>query len=140
MIAMKNIFVYGSLMFEEVWGQLTHNQYHKMDAHLKGFIRLKVKGEEYPGIIPSPDNQVTGHLYINVCSDDIEQLDSFEGELYQRSQVIVLSDGSEYKADTYIFKSKYQTLLSGKEWDAGLFKEKGLKNFLKKYGYFNQQQ
>ena len=137
---MKNIFVYGSLMFEEVWEQLTRSHYQKIDAHLKGFIRLKVKGEEYPGIIPSPDNKVTGQLYINVCSDDIEQLDSFEGELYQRSQVIVLSSGAEYPADTYIFKPKYQTLLSGKEWDVELFREKGLRKFLTKYGYFSRQQ
>lgn len=137
---MKNIFVYGSLMFEEVWNQLAQTHYNKIDAQLSGFTRLKVKGEEYPGIIPSSGKEVIGKLYLDVCASDIEQLDIFEGEFYQRSQVIVLSDKNEYVADTYIFKPKYQTLLSGKEWDVGLFKDKGLQKFLAKYGYFNRQQ
>jgi gamma-glutamylcyclotransferase (GGCT)/AIG2-like uncharacterized protein YtfP len=139
-MSIKNIFVYGSLMFEEVWQRLIQNQYNKIDAQLSGFIRLKVKGEQYPGIMPSSDKQVTGKLYLDVCSSDIEQLDIFEGEFYQRSQVIVKSDDVAYPADTYIFKHKYQTLLSGKEWDTELFREKGLQKFLEKYGYFNRQQ
>lgn len=137
---MKNIFVYGSLMFNEVWQRLIQNQYHKVNVQLHGFIRLKLKDEEYPGIIPSPDNRVTGKLYLNISASDIEQLDIFEGEFYQRSQVIVLSDKNEYTAETYLFKHKYLTLLSGKEWDENLFREKGLKKFLDKYGYFNRQQ
>jgi len=134
---MRNVFVYGTLMFDEVWQQLSSRRYQKMDVVLADFIRLKVRGEEYPGIVPSSGNRVPGQLILDVTPDDIQQLDIFEGEYYQREQVNVLSGNKEYPADTYVFRKKYQSLLSTEEWDADIFKDDGLPSFLFRYGYFN---
>lgn len=134
---MRNIFVYGTLMFDVVWQQLSSGHYQKMDAELADFIRLKVRGEEYPGIIPSIANRVAGQLILNVTPDDIQQLDVFEGKYYKRELVKVTSANREYPAETYVFRKKYQSLLSMEEWDADIFKNHGLSSFLSRYGYFN---
>lgn len=136
---MRNIFVYGSLMFDDVWHRLTANRYRKVDAELEGYIRLKVKGEDYPGIIPSADNRVSGEVIFNVSADDIKQLDVFEGEYYYRETVKVLSGSTAYQAETYVFRKKYQSLLSNEEWQIEGFRNSGLSSFLSRYKHFNQQ-
>ena len=133
---MKNIFVYGTLMFDEVWQQLTPNRYSKIDADLADYIRLTVKGEHYPGIIPSEGNRVSGELILNVSTEDIKQLDIFEGEYYRREQVTILSGESPYSAETYVFRKRYQSLLSDDEWEAETFKNCGLSSFLASYDNF----
>lgn len=127
-------------MFEEVWQQLSSQHYQKFDSELADFIRFKVRGEEYPGIIPSVGDRVTGQLILNVSPDDIQRLDDFEGEYYAREQVKVISDNREYTADTYIFRKNFQSLLTTEEWDADIFKNHGLSSFLSKYGYFKHSQ
>ncbi|WP_455198477.1 gamma-glutamylcyclotransferase family protein [Kaarinaea lacus] len=134
---MKNLFVYGTLMFDEVWQQLIANHYHKIDAELADFIRLKVKNEDYPGITPSAGNRISGKLILNVSHEDVKQLDLFEGEYYKRDSVIVFSGGTSYPAETYVFRRRYQSLLSSEEWEVDAFKKSGLSSFLSRYDYFN---
>lgn len=135
---MKNIFVYGTLMFDEVWRQLISNHYRRIDAELTGFKRLKVKGEDYPGIIPSEGKRVSGELIFNVSTDDVKQLDIFEGEYYRRDKVTIISGKIAYLAETYVFKERYCSLLSKEEWSARAFQKSGLSSFLARYNYFKQ--
>lgn len=137
---MKNLFIYGTLMFDDVWRQLTKNQYRKINAVLPEFIRLRVKNEDYPGIIPCTENTVSGELLFQVSASDIQLLDNFEGEQYRREQVKVISDETEYYAETYIFRNRFKSLLSDEEWDIDTFKDSGLSSFLLRYSYFIQQQ
>lgn len=134
---MKNIFVYGTLMFDEVWQQLSLNHYHKLDAVLCDYIRLKVRDEEYPGIKPSNGNRVSGELILNVCTKDIKQLDMFEGEYYRREQVIVCSGETPYLAETYVFRKIYHSLLTNEEWEVEAFQKNGLPTFLSSYANLN---
>ena len=135
---MKNIFVYGTLMFDEVWQQLIPNRYSKIDAELEDYIRLKVREENYPGIIPSGGSKVTGELIFNVSKEDIKQLDIFEGEYYQRDQVTVISGTTTFQAETYVFRKRYHSLLSNEVWEVETFKKSGLSSFLASYKHFNQ--
>jgi len=126
-------------MFDEVWQQLTRNHYHKIDAELADYIRLIVKGEHYPGIIPSGGNRVSGELIFNVSTKDIKQLDIFEGEYYRREQVTIWSGKKPYSAETYVFRKRYQSLLSDDEWEVDAFKNCGLPSFLASYNYFDRK-
>ncbi|WP_455218423.1 gamma-glutamylcyclotransferase family protein [Kaarinaea lacus] len=135
---MKNLFVYGTLMFDEVWQQLVSSHYHKIDAELADYIRLKVINEDYPGIIPSAGTRIPGKLILDVSNEDIKQLDLFEGEYYRRDSVIVFSGSTSHPAETYVFKERFQSLLSNEEWEVDAFKNSGLPSFLSRYGYFNQ--
>lgn len=49
-----NAFTYGTLMFPEVIGNLTHGKiYEKKNATLKAYGRRHVKDKVYPGIVIS---------------------------------------------------------------------------------------
>ncbi len=134
---MRNIFVYGSLMFDRVWCSVVTNYYPKFDARLDGYVRLRVKGEDYPGLIEFGGATVAGKVLLGIERADIEQLDQFEGAYYQRKNVTVRLNGNRVaQAETYVFRDEYRFLLSDKAWCAQEFREKGLVNFLARYQGF----
>jgi gamma-glutamylcyclotransferase (GGCT)/AIG2-like uncharacterized protein YtfP len=138
---MMNVFVYGSLMFDIVWNTLIINRYQKIDARLDDFKRMEVKGEVYPGLIAAEGGVVDGLLMLAMRQADILVLDSFEGEYYARSEVVVsASDGRLIRAQTYVFRDKYRYLLANAEWDIEEFSSKGINTFLMEYeGFFHNQ-
>ena len=134
-----NIFVYGSLMFDEVWTALVNDPCHKMDARLDGFKRLEVQGQLYPGMIEAKESVVDGRLMLGLQDADLLVLDRFEGEYYRRAQVVVsANDGRLLDAQTYIFRDKYRYLLGNNEWDIDRFCNSGIKAYLAEYGGFPQ--
>lgn len=134
---MKNIFVYGSLMFADVWNRVVCHQYKKHNAVLRGFKRLPVKGENYPGLVKSFDGSVAGVVYFAVTAQDIKRLDKFEGRYYKKSPVTVVCDrGYEYKAETCMFNRRYRRRLSGLPWDPLRFRAQHLSRFISKYNGF----
>ena len=84
-----NIFVYGSLMFDTVWGALIRADYEKLGARLDGYARCCVSGEVYPGLIEAENGVVNGVLVMGVATPDIHVLDRFEGDCYSRCPVVV---------------------------------------------------
>ena len=133
-----NIFVYGSLMFDEVWTALISEPYDNVAARLDGFKRLEVREQEYPGMIEAQKSVVDGRLVLGVQNADLLVLDRFEGEYYRRAQVVVsANDGRLFDAQTYIFKDDYSYLLGNNEWDVDRFCNNGIKLFLAEYGGFS---
>ena len=129
---MKNLFVYGSLMFEEVWCQLLKGSFHKKAAILHDYQRLKVTGQYYPGIRKAPGSQVNGILIMHLNHKQLRLLDTFESHYYKRKSVFVCTDSHEqYRCETYLFKPKYTHLLSKSPWDAEEFRTRFLHSFLR---------
>jgi gamma-glutamylcyclotransferase (GGCT)/AIG2-like uncharacterized protein YtfP len=136
---MKNVFVYGSLMFEEVWERIIKRRYTRHDAKLSGYKRLDVKGQLYPGLIKSNNSQVDGAVYLGIKSKDILALDRFEGKYYKRMPVRVTVDRvGDVRADVYVFQNKYRNLLTHSEWDAEKFRNENVYKFLSMYTGFNR--
>ena len=104
---------------------------------LKGYRRLRVRGEAYPAIVPEADCGVPGALYRNVPEPAWERLDKFEGGMYARRQVrIALSDGTMVDADAYVVKPDFMDRLEASEWDYTEFLRSGKARFQKSYkGY-----
>ena len=110
---------------------VTARHFRFKKAILKGYVRFTVKGESYPGIIPQADAITEGILYFNVDEPSLERLDIFEGDLYQRTQILVETEGEEIlNAETYVIKPEYRGYLSAKEWDVKEFIQKDLETFL----------
>lgn len=131
---MKNLFVYGSLMFDEVWDKIISSRHRKVPAQLHGFARYSVAGETYPGLRKETNNKVDGLLVYGLNKKDIAALDRFEGHYYQRQRVTVtVAETGEINCETYLFKSSYLRLLSNQTWSADAFREKHLKKFLVNY-------
>lgn len=104
------------------------------DAVLNDYICLAVKEEEYPGIKANIGSKTTGKLYTGISDEGVDRLDVFEGEYYQRTEVMVEDiDGTKYMADTYMFRDKYSDFLCSIEWDFQDFEKNGKKLFEDNY-------
>jgi len=134
---MKNIFVYGSLMFDDVWNRIVQHRYEKHAAVLSGYKRLSVKGEGYPGLVKSFNSSVEGVVYFDVTAQDIKRLDRFEGGYYKKIPVTVTCEtGQVVNADVYLFNKRNRRLLNNKQWDPVRFQAHHLRQFITKYSGF----
>jgi gamma-glutamylcyclotransferase (GGCT)/AIG2-like uncharacterized protein YtfP len=134
---MKHLFAYGTLMCEQIMGEVSGCRLSSTPGLLKGYRRLRVKDEPYPAIVPHEDSRVHGTLYRNVPAPAWERLDKFEGGMYARRQVqIVLGDGTSCAADAYVVKPECLDRLEASEWDYAEFLRSGKARFQKNYeGY-----
>ena len=132
---MTHIFTYGSLMFEQVWNEVVRGDYQSFPGTVSGFIRRSIQHEHYPAMLPGPVNAtVMGVLYLDIDSEDLTRLDQFEGSIYDRRDVQVMTDNNIYAAQAYVIKDSYQNLVSDREWDPEKFQDEGIHQFLG--GYF----
>jgi len=134
-----HVFTYGSLMFDRVWANVVTGDYGKVDGRLYGYVRRRIKGENYPGLVPSNEAEyVDGKIYMDVVYGDILRLDRFEGEYYQRiMEKCELSKGRWLTAGVYVLKKQYMNLLADEEWDPDWFSRVGIFSFLSGYKGFN---
>lgn len=135
----KNIFVYGSLMYKQVWQRIVSGTYQQECALLTGYQRVAIKGESYPALIKNTQQQVKGIVYFDVSEDDLSKLNAFEGEYYQLHQTQCLGDkGQSVVVYCYLFKEKYSGLLLDREWDKHRFESEQLDAFINNYLGFNE--
>jgi gamma-glutamylcyclotransferase (GGCT)/AIG2-like uncharacterized protein YtfP len=132
-----NIFAYGTLMIPSVMHAVTARHFRFQKAILRDYARFRVKGESYPGIIPVTDAITDGIIYFNVNEFSLDQLDTFEGDLYERTRVRVETEEKEMQnAEAYVIRSKYLGYLSLEAWDVKEFIKKDLEMFLMTYSGF----
>jgi gamma-glutamylcyclotransferase (GGCT)/AIG2-like uncharacterized protein YtfP len=126
-------------MFEEVWSRLVTGAYVKRTARLHGFRRYKVRGDVYPVLLKSQDcDWVDGVIYLNVSERDMQKLDFFEGDLYDRQDHTVVVEGFEkVSAAVYVLKDSYDYMTGESGWDPQWFAEEGLAAFLGRYRGFD---
>ncbi|MBN1360194.1 MAG: gamma-glutamylcyclotransferase [Sedimentisphaerales bacterium] len=133
-----HLFVYGSLMFEEVWSRLVRGSYVKRTARLHGFSRRKVRDDVYPVIFRSHEpDWVDGLVYLHVTDEDIRRLDFFEGDVYDRQNHTVLVEQAEkIVAAVYVLKDDYYHMTDATDWDPAWFAREGLGLFLGRHRGF----
>jgi gamma-glutamylcyclotransferase (GGCT)/AIG2-like uncharacterized protein YtfP len=131
---MIDLFTYGSLMCSDIMIKVTGCQLDCCQARLKEYYRSNIRNKEYPGITPRSGAMVTGVLYLDLSPEAIERLDVFEGELYQRQFVEVVTEHhGVLKAMTYVIKPQYRDLLTDEEWSFTYFLAVGKKRFEETY-------
>ncbi len=136
---MVNLFTYGSLMCSDIMFKVAGCQVESSQAVLHNFFRSKMQGREYPGIVEQPKSQVTGVLYGNLSPEALQRLDAFEGQMYQRREVEVMTkERGITMAMTYVIKPRYRDQLTGEAWDFRYFLAFGKKKFEKTYFGFQQ--
>ena len=132
---MTHIFTYGSLMFKRIWSEVVHGDYQRYPGAVSGFVRLSIQHEHYPALLTGPlSSKVEGVVYLDISSADISRLDEFEGSIYDRRDVQVMTDNNIYAAQAYVLKDSYRNLVSDREWDPEKFQNEGIHQFLD--GYF----
>ena len=136
---MINLFTYGSLMSSDIMFKVAQYRTNFTEAVLKEFFRSKIHGEEYPGIIAHSGQQVSGIVYFNLPAKAVKRLDAFEGEMYVRQDVEVISEKNGLiGAMTYVVKPEYLHRLSNQAWSYSLFLLVGKAKFEDDYFGFNR--
>jgi hypothetical protein len=121
-------------MIPDVMYAVAAREFRFKNAILRGYARFTVKGESYPGIIPVTDAVTEGIIYFDVDKLSLWRLDAFEGDLYQRTPVLIEMEGGEIlNAEAYVVKPEFRNHLSSKEWNVKEFAQKHLEAFLETY-------
>lgn len=129
---MTDLFVYGTLMLDEVWDRLIRHKHQKLDATVHGFARYTVTGEVYPGLRHKLHGKVHGVLVRGLNKNELNVIDRFEGQYYTRKRIVADVDSfGKVSCETYLFKKNYLHLLSTTEWSKDAFLEMQLTLLIK---------
>ncbi|XP_020090139.1 AIG2-like protein D isoform X1 [Ananas comosus] len=130
-LSLHNVFVYGSLLADEVVHVLLNRLPPSSHASLNGYHRFSIKGRVYPAILPVESKKVTGKVLMGITDPELVVLDTFEDVEYLRRTVeISLIDSSEtLLADTYVWGNQDDPDLYG-DWDFEEWKRLHMKDFL----------
>ncbi|MGD9948980.1 MAG: gamma-glutamylcyclotransferase family protein [Desulfobulbus sp.] len=129
-----DLFTYGSLMCEDIMTDVAGARLRCTPATLNGYRRFLVKEEEYPGVVAERGGVVSGIVYHGIEPASWQRLDRFEGEMYERKPVTVLSaDGRTAVVDCYLFRPEFAHRLTATEWDFTAFLQGGKTIFQHQY-------
>ncbi len=136
---MSDLFAYGTLMCQDIMTSVAGVELNSVRGVLKEYRRMELKNEHFPAIVEDNGGEVEGVVYLGIPPSGIEQLDSFEGQIYQRILVeIHLGDGGMMKAWTYVLKKRYHNMLGSREWDYKEFLKSGKRVFVSSYSGYGQ--
>ncbi len=134
-----NLFAYGTLMDEAIMHNVCGERFQSRVATLSGYMRKKLCGEVYPGIIRQADSKVKGRVYFDVTAQALQYLDQFEGSFYQRQLVsAVFDDGASMEVETYVLTKSCAKLLSAEDWSLEEFLNRDKPLFVDKYGGYEK--
>ncbi|XP_027073071.1 AIG2-like protein D [Coffea eugenioides] len=130
--ALHNVFVYGSLLADDVARVLLNRVPASSPAILHDYHRFSIKGRVYPAILPIENKQVSGKVLSGITPFELHILDEFEDVEYERQTVdVYLMDSSEkLQVSTYVWSNKTDPKLYG-EWDFEEWKRLHKEEFIK---------
>jgi gamma-glutamylcyclotransferase (GGCT)/AIG2-like uncharacterized protein YtfP len=127
-----HLFTYGTLQLPDVLQAVLGQRWSGEAALLPGYARYRVAGKPYPAIVAEPSACVAGILYSSLGEPELEQLDQYEGELYERLALRVRVGGAERSAFSYVLRDEYRSLLSSEDWDLAAFERQHLASYLER--------
>jgi len=132
-----HLFAYGTLMCPDIMAEVSGLHRPVTSATLRGYRRLRVKGEDYPALLPAAAGCVPGVIYRDIPESAWILLDRFEGEMYARVRAqAALPDGTAIAVETYVINGSFSACLEDAEWDFSEFLCNGKERFRQSYkGY-----
>jgi gamma-glutamylcyclotransferase (GGCT)/AIG2-like uncharacterized protein YtfP len=131
-VTCENLFVYGTLLFDEVVQWVTGRTVDSVRGTLRGFTRHSIKRgnriEPYPAILPNPRGEVEGRILLSLDEGAMGRIDAYEMDPpeYQQQLVSVSCvDGRVLAASTYVAGPALIPFLKG-TWDPERFRRTGL--------------
>ncbi|CAL5060340.1 unnamed protein product [Urochloa decumbens] len=122
-----SVFVYGTLMAEEVVRVLLGRAPPSSPALLPGHRRFSLRGRVYPAILPAPGYAVSGKVFMGLTNRELHVFDMFEDEEYVKKTVEDTLEKS--LAYAYIWGNEGDPDLYG-EWDYEEWRKVHLKDYL----------
>lgn len=133
-----NLFVYGTLMFPEVWRRVAGGEHRRQPATLHDYAAFRVRGEPYPVLAPAPGATVSGVVVYGVEDDAMTRLDAYEGDLYVRIEVEVAltpagaAPAERLNCQAYSLSSARREAKTDELWDVEQFRDQWLAEYLKR--------
>lgn len=116
-------------MWPEVLESIIGRTLEGTERTVEGFRRMRVKGEHYPVVIPHEGGSVTGRLYSGLTEEDVKHLDQFEGEAYDRIEILV--DGE--MAQIYVLSERWMHIADSEPWHPEQLGDSELEAFRQEY-------
>ncbi len=115
----KSLFAYGTLQFPAIQRQLLGRVLLTFySAQLVGYRIGCIERADYPGIVPADTGLVYGRVYSGLSGPELQRLDQYEGELYQRKLIEVQSEqGQSQKVWGYVVVPWARHRVLNAEWD-----------------------
>ncbi|KAK9065625.1 hypothetical protein SSX86_015026 [Deinandra increscens subsp. villosa] len=137
----RGVFVYGSLLADDVVRALLRRIPQNSPAILHGYHRFSIKGRVYPAILPVENKKIIGRVLLGITAAELDILDKFEDFEYERRDVDVslLNSSDMLQAYTYVWANSEDPDLYG-EWDFEAWKESKMKDFLNMTRGFVEEQ
>lgn len=136
------LFVYGTLMADEVVKVLLHRVPERRPAVLKGYARHRIKQQVFPALTPAaPDESVQGSVLSGLSEQELVVLDEYEDvDYYRTTERPALEDGSSTEAYVYVWQEEMRSLLDeGVPWDYEEFRQRHLPAYLNMTGEFLEE-
>ena len=129
-MSQHRLYAYGTLQVPQIFAQIVGRPLESRPAVLDGFACFRVVDRVYPAIVRAPGSQVAGVVYAGLDAGDLERLDAYEGELYERQRLYLSTLGGPLEAEGYVLRSEHQHLLSRDRWDLEVFHRDHLASYL----------
>lgn len=129
-----NLFAYGTLMWPQVLEAVTGRRVTGSPAVLDGYKRLRVIGQPYPVVLVSENDAVDGVLYQNLSAAEFAALDAFEGEEYDRCNVVI----GDTETFVYVLNDQFRHLVDPAPWRPEDFTAEALASFCEEYKGWKQ--
>ncbi|KAL3699645.1 hypothetical protein R1sor_017667 [Riccia sorocarpa] len=138
--AVRNVFVYGSLLAPEVLKAIISRVPPSAPAVVPNFHCYRVTGQLYPAVRPRDGDEVTGKVLFGLTQQELTLLDDFEDIDYKRQVVKpTLLDKRPDQTDIslpvqaymYIWAKEDESLQG--DWDYEEWRQNYLAEFLSKY-------
>ena len=101
----NSLFVYGTLVFDEVVSALLNRIPHQLEAKAPGWRIVRLPERVYPGLVPG-HGEANGKLLTDLTDAEWSTLDAFEDPDYTLAAVRVMIP-LETDARTYIWKGEH---------------------------------
>ncbi len=125
------LFAYGTLEIPEIIEALTGRAYTGRRAVLEDWARYLLKDSEYPGGMPVKGAKIPGLIYEDFGETALMLVDHYEGELYERLQLVVKDEkGESVLCWVYVIRPERRDVLTDQEWDRETFVKNHLANYL----------
>ena len=124
------LFAYGTLVFPEILAAVTGLRPRSAQAWLHDYAALLFHDAAYPGLREDPGHTTPGRVYFDLGPETWEQLDRFEGDLYEVREVRIECGGAVRRAAAYVVAAPHRGRLSSRPWEPEQFAREGYEAFL----------
>jgi gamma-glutamylcyclotransferase (GGCT)/AIG2-like uncharacterized protein YtfP len=126
----QHLYTYGTLQVAAIIQHIVGRPLSGVPARLEGYARFRVRGRVYPAIVEAAGGEVMGMLYAGLDAAELDRLDFYEGDLYERRDVSVWSGAAAQRAATYVLRPEHRHELSDEPWDLAGFLRDHLDDYL----------